>query len=694
MSDREEIILEYVSGPIDPPGFWGVVWGIIGAVLSGIASALIESAKKFAQEALSLFTLERLIGAGTQYLREQTATWLTKTLSDAGQQEWIANFLHAFGLDLEDLLQVGKNALDSGFKVLTSELSTKLTEMKLLDKGALDVLGLIIGTHKDDIARSVLSSGQATQQALATHGSMIARAYKDWTMFSASNFSAEETKLRAQLEAIFTDTPERIEGRAELETERSFSAAADLSQKEMEVKLPGIVRTLGKSVRPIQDWLNDMLLTVRNSLFYILAPKLPVSYEQVGVAALGAYSTAVGLGMTSHAVAVMADLIHPLKSTGIPQLAAFLADMAGFAAIARATWYEDVRNFLATPYRHYSLRYFRPTLPGTGDLTKLYAENCILEEDFDRAMQYWGYTDRWIRAWKRNVFRDPGHRELSAIAEDANISTAWVYAQLRDAGYSPDDSPELAHAIIRRSLRSYLEAYRKQLMSIFSKGYMSEEQFDAQLDVLELTSEAYFLTKKVARFKFIEDYTDDSVRMFQDMYDKDLIDDDDLETSLTALGIVPEKRTVLVARSRIKRTARVASEERAELKRMIRKRQQLIIDTYVLAYRAGTLDEDGLLAALKFAGIEVTLATLTVELEKQKRALMETRTKARTKASQERLIAKKYEQGYIELYRDGIIDEEELETFLKALGLEDDYVKSVVEVEFLKKQKPEPLDIK
>jgi len=693
MSNHDDIILEFSPGPVDPPGFWAVIWSVVSGVLTGIAEALISSAKKFAQEALSLFTVERLIGAGTQYLRDQAGTWMTKALTDAGHQEWLANFLHAFGLDLEDLLNVGKNALNSGFNVLTSELTTTLKAMKVLDKGALDVIQMVIGTHKDDITKSIAGSSQATQLALAGHASVIADAYKNWTMFSTSNFSAEEQKMRMQLEAIFTDTPERIEERAKLEAAQTFSSSGQATDQVMEQRLPGVVAKLGSIVRPLQDFLNNFLLTVRNSLYYILVPQIPVSYEKVGVTALSAFGTAFGLGLTAHGVAVAADLIHPLKATGLPQLAAFLADMAGFSAIARETWYTDLNHFLGIPYRHYSLRYFRPTLPRESDLERLFSEGCIKEEDFDRAMEYLGYTDPWIRAWKKNVYRDPRHYELSMIAEDANINTAWIYRQLREAGYSPDDAPELASAIVKRSLKSYLEAYRKELMYIFSKGYMSEDQFDAQLDLLELSSEAYFLTKKVARFNFIESYTDESVAMFKEMRDKDLIDDDDFETALAGLGVVPEKRTLIINRARIKRTGRVAKEEAAELKKLIRKRQQLIIDTYVLAYRAGSLDESGLVAALRFAGIDNELATLTVELERQKRILTETRKEATTKESRDREIRKKYEAGYIDLFRKDLIDEETLAQYLKELGLPDDYIAAVVEAESYKKITPESVEI-
>ena len=692
MSPEDTIVLDYQIGPLSEKGarksFWAGVWSFIAAIASAVAGAFTTAITSAAKELAAMLTLDKLVGVGVNYAKQQASTALTSGLMSLGNQEWLSNFLNAAGLDFSDLLQVGKNALDTGFNILTTDLSSILTKTGLTSDAALAKLGGLLGVHGDALAQALAGSSASSVMALAEHSRLTAKATQDWTMFSSRSFAGEEEKMRAQIAAVFQDTPERIQARAELAAGRSYDATADAVAASMESDMPGVIGTLGKVVRPLQDFLNDQLLSARNSLFTLLVPSIPVSYDQVGVSAMSAFAAAFGMGMAAHGIAVAADLIHPLKATGLPQLAAFLADMAGFGSIARHTWYADLNHFLGIPYKHFSLRYFRPTLPSPGDLQELYSKNLILEEDFDWAMQYHGYRDEWIRAWKNNLYRHPRVGDLALMLQDATFSTSDVYNTLRGSGFSPDDATLLAHQINKRSLSSHLSSYTSALKKLFELGYLSEAQFDSQLEPLGLSSEAQFLMKKTCRFNFIEEYTNLSLAMFKTMHEKDLIDDADLETSLAGLGIVAEKRGIILAMEKVKRAARVAAEERAELKVEIRKQQTLLTDTYVLAFRSGLIDAAGLRSALIYAGLSSDMAAITVGLEQQKQIFQESQKKISTKDSLARATRSNLEDGYIKLFEKDLIDETELELNLKVLGLADDYVASVVAMEKAKKATP------
>lgn len=693
MNPTDNLVLDYSSPIHDCPGFWKSVWGVISAVAAAVAGAFTQAITTGAKELAAMVSLDRIVGVGVNYAKQQASTAITSALMSAGNQSWVANFLHAAGLDFSDLLQVSKNALDVGFNILTSDLSSILTKTGLMSDASLAKLGGVLGVHGDAVARALGASSESSIMALSDHARLAAAATADWTMFSTRSFAGEEEKMRSQISAIFTDTPERIRARSELAAAHGYNASSNAAQASLEEQLPGILGTLGKTIRPIQDWLNDQLLSARNTIFTLLVPALPVSYDKVGAAAVSAYAAAFGMGMAAHGVAVAADLVHPLKATGFPQLAAFLADMAGFGVVARDTWYADVKNFLGEPYKYFSLRYFRPSLPGKGDLQDLYAKNLILEEDFDRAMQYHGYRDEWIRAWKNDIYTRPRIRDLALMLQDATIGTSEVYDILRRGGYSPTEGSILARQILKRSLSSYLSAYSSKVKKLLELGYISEQQFYSQLEPLGLSSEAQFLMMKTARFGFIEDYTNLSVSMFKTMHERDLIDDADLETSLAGLGIVAEKRDIIVAMAKVKRLSKVAAEEKAELKAGIRKQQTLLTDTYVLAYRSGLIDDAALEAALVYAGLSADLAVITVGLERQKKIHQESQKVISTKDSLARATRSKLQAGYIALFQKGLIDETALEVDLTALGLADDDVASIVAMEAAKKMKPEAVPL-
>jgi len=672
---------------------WGFIWDILKGIAAAIAGSLTSALTSTAKELAQMVTLNNLVGTATNYLKEQASTWLTKAITDMGHQEWLADFLHAVGLDFEDLLQAGQNGLAQGFSVLTTDLTSALREGKLLDKGALDLIGMVLGNHQDALTSALTASAQSTQAGLTNHASALAKAMRDWTMFSAGSHSADEEKLQATIRAVFSDTPERIQERARIEGSSQFSTLSEMGFSEIEHRLPATASAAYRILKPLQDRLNDIILQTRDTIYTILVPRIPVSYETVGASAASALGTAIGLGFAAHGLAAAADLIHPLKATGLPQLAAFLADMAGFGTISRATWYEDLWCFLTVPYRHYALRHFRPTMPSDSELCRLYAETCITEEDFRRGMQYWGYRDEWINAYLRDVFKDPSAHDLGRMLEDPTLTDAEVYLILRDGAYSPRSSEIFTRAARKKSLSAYMASYRYALTDLYANGYISEQQLDDQLDPLQLTSEAYFLIKKTAQFQYLRKYLDEQIRLFSEQCEKGLISDSELEVALAALGLPEVKRSLIVNRIRVKQQAKIVAEERKEIEKQVRKAQEMVIDTYILAYRAGSLDESGLRSALLYAGLSEQMAALTVELERQKKAVVRAR---KTEASLERMInatKRNLEQGYIALYRNGVIDLETLGQHLATLDLPEDYISSVLTLESFKKQKPPSVNI-
>jgi Ca2+-binding EF-hand superfamily protein len=512
-------------------------------------------------------------------------------------------------------------------------------------------------------------------------------------MFTAQSRSRDEAELHQHLHAIFDETPEKISARSQLESAAQYSSLADRSIEEFQDKLPESSQVSFSVLKPIQDQLNDLVVRVRANIWQLLTPQIPVSYENAGVQAAEALFSAIGLGLTAHGLAAAADLIHPLKATAIPQIAAFLADMAGFGAIARATWYEDIHNFLTLPYRYFSQRYFRPTLPRESDVYRMYSKSLIREEDFRRSLEYMGYRNEWIDVFVDDAYREPSALNLTLMAQDPTIDLATIYKTLRRGGYSPDVSEIFTRAIQIKSLSAYMQDYREALTSLYANGYISESQLDDQMAPLQLASEAYFLVKKTAEFQFLKKYIDDEIKMFTDQFEKGLIDDTQLKTILTALGLKPEKIDLIVSAQKIKIQPNILAEENEKIKDEIRKAQQDVIENYLLAYRAGSISADELKQALVLIGFSDEAAGLAVKVEEARQALVVSRKTADTVQRQKEQTIRNYEKAYVYQFRNGLIDADQLRAALSFLGLPDDYVNSVVELEVSKKEKPPKVTI-
>ncbi|HYA48691.1 MAG TPA: hypothetical protein VEG35_03245, partial [Burkholderiales bacterium] len=381
----------YATETYSPKDFWPEVWNVITSIVSSIAQAFIKTVTTAAKELAAMLTLDRVVGVGVNYAKQQASTWLTHSVMNLGHQQWLANLLHAMGLDFSDLLRVGKDAIGAGFNQLNIGVMSTLKEVGLLSTAGTQKLGLSIDKHALLLNQTLGVSAGITQRALGDHAALMMKAQGDWTMFTARNYSAEEEKNRAWDAAIFLDTPERIRDRSLIDAQTGPPAMSSTLERLVYDSIWDRVASQAAGLRVLMDNLNGVILTARQVMYAALVGEGPISYEHVGAYGLAAFSTAFTLGITAHAISVTADLVHPLKATGIPQLAAFMADMAGFAAIAKDTWYEDLRNFLGTPYKHYSLRSFRPTLPAAPEVLDLFSQNLVLENDVDKALGYHGF---------------------------------------------------------------------------------------------------------------------------------------------------------------------------------------------------------------------------------------------------------------------------------------------------------------
>lgn len=688
--DDMEIIYEQVPG--DPP-FLSIISQIATTILSAIIQGFVAGATEAGKQLLSMFTMERLVGNIVEYFRELAGASVTKTILDASNNEWLGNLFHAFGLDMSALLEVSKNVLDAGFKGLQMGLMNSLNENGINTYNILTAIGKELHLLKSSTESSADGSSTKISNSMDRHSVMISNAYQSSAVFSSYESAKQEEINRQNIQSIFSETEDRVRSRAELTTEEQLKKSYKMHDDEYESRLGIIDKTVGKIIKPIQDFLNETFLEARDILFRTLTQKLPVSYESVGANAMGALATSMGMGFAAHGIAVATDLVHPLKSTGLPQLAAFLADMAGFGAVARFTWYEDMRNFLGTPYHYYSLRYFRPTLPGESTLNELASRQYISIEDYRRALQYHGYNDKWISVFEEAVYRDPNIRDLTMLYEDETQNFDWLYTKVRRAGYDQKDSEIFVRILLKRAMKPYIAGYRYSLEGLYSKGYISEEQLDAHLEVLQLRSEANALIKKSAEFGFIEKYTDDSITLYQGMYDKNLIDEDDYSLALASLGLRDEVIKLIVQRSAVKNKARVAAKETAATQSVIRQRQKLLVQYYTLLYRNSSVDEDAFKSQLLLVGIEPDIVAITVELEKTKKVMLESKTAMTTFETEQSKITKKYESGYVDLFRKDAIDEQELRADLHAIDLEEDYIESIVSTEIFRKIKPATVEI-
>lgn len=681
--------IELIYVPTDPaPASVKSISNIATIILGAIIDGFVKAGKEAMTEAAKLVTLERLTGVLTEHAREMAGTWVSKTLVDASQNEWVGSLLHAIGLDVTDLLNVGNAAVDRFAITLNENLLTGWTKMGLQNDAVAGVWRVGLEDHKAGISDAMMKASLLTGMEISKFSSVWQSVNFDSTDAIVKNANNLEKERRDQLTSLFLETPEKVTEREKLRSEATFDVNGNLIDDKLDKELPKIVQTIGKKLDPIKEFLISQTEIIARSVMNLVTSKIPVTPESGYANGIAAFGMAASFGIAAHSICTAAELIHPIKTMGFNYIAAYLVDIANFGPIAKAGWGQYIDYAIKVPTSYAIRRELRSIIPDTREVAEMTIKGEVSAADYRRALSYNGFADGWIAAIEKIMYRELTVREMSTIMEDTNITPAWVYKKMRLRGYDEVDAEKLASGMFDKYLKTYNNDYKSKLMDLYGAGYIREEMFDAFVEPLNLRPEAVAIMKKSSDLKFIHDYIKESIIMYLDQFDKDVIDQDDLEISLSALGLESKRLSLLMNRAINKKAGKVAAAENTQIKALIRTKQNLIIKQYQQAFEQGYIDETELNNYLLQAGLDPSIVNIIVNIETGKTLTMSTKKQLQSVESETAKIQTIYEQGYVDLFRKDLIDEAGLKERLLTLNRDPEYIDALIEKEIIKKIKP------
>jgi len=243
---------------------------------------------------------------------------------------------------------------------------------------------------------------------------------------------------------------------------------------------------------------------------------------------------AMSFGLQAHMWAVLAESNFVLKSLGLGQVAGFMADMAGFQRLAKATIGEVETAALTTPAKYLANQQLRPNIPGMGDLEMMYAKKEIPFNaregniGLSQALALQGYSDEWANIYKEHLFMDPRLGEVIRIGqffspalvpalakappnegkwlEERGVSADvingpdwYFYWRAMKGGYSPADVPIIAETAKRATVRREQTLFLDAATRLVRDGYKTAAQGEV------LITEAWALSNPItARLRAIE----------------------------------------------------------------------------------------------------------------------------------------------------------------------------------------------
>lgn len=388
----------------------------------------------------------------------------------------------------------------------------------------------------------------------------------------------------------------------------------------------------------------DVGRTVYDGAFKLFEGHSPIRPEDAPALAVKLYLFAMGAGMAAHGAATVTELLHPLKRVGLHQTAALIGDFAGFGRITGATIGPLVNRVLGQAMTYAVQDRYRPMIPRESLLIELRSKREIDKPTFDKAMGYQGFDKDWIDVIERWQWKDPRMFELMRVADIGidqgpppasemwwftkfgvtgdKLKDWWLYRKLMRAGYEDVDLPVLVRTIHRREISFAMTYVRTAIRRNYRYGYLDDKGLDEWIDKLGLPDEARVWIRWAGQLDIEYFYRRDLVTYYKLAYRNDVIGDDELIVSLTAMGLPARNVMMIVRTERVRKAPKISRPVEKAVTKATSDIQKKTIALYLEQFRKDLISAEQLLESLLAIGLDPEMAEISVDLELAKKGLL------------------------------------------------------------------------
>jgi len=420
----------------------------------------------------------------------------------------------------------------------------------------------------------------------------------------------------------------------------------------------------------------------------------PVGPGEQGRVVQLALGNAFTMGIGAHVLAATAELVMPLKHLGLPQLAAFMVDLAGFGAIAGAELRPLVKWGIDVPADYAARERFQSQRPGLGEAKQFVLERLITLDDYRQILRWHGYPDDWVEIFVKEVWEEPSLRELSTVVDDTPVDEEWLRQKVTETGLEDRDVDLFMEGLKRRANKSVRQAYLGTLQSAYRDGLLEEAELEGELGRLDLNEEARTLVRLRAALEKRRELTDLWERALRAKAESEVMTLDDYAMALRSVGIGDDRVQVLVAVADATLRGRFAREERADIKRVLREDQATRAQLARESFRRGRVTQDQLFRMLVSLGIEERQADAMVALEVVRVQPLPRLPVVLTPEAQRQQENEVIQEGALAALREGKVTEGVARRVLLSLDLPSRLVEALLTLELARLKAPKPVVVK
>lgn len=404
-----------------------------------------------------------------------------------------------------------------------------------------------------------------------------------------------------------------------------------------------VAATVNLALEAVNAKLEDIGRRTFDGLSRLMQESGPITPERAPAFAMKLYSFAFSMGIAAHGVAMGFELLYPLKRLGLHTVSAMISDFAGYGRIAGATMGVMTSVALSQPMRYAVNELTRPVIPDDRLLIELRSKREIDKPDFDKAMGYQGFSNKWIDVIERWQWKDPRMFELMRVADIGieqgppppgemwwfkkfgitgdKLKDWWLYRKLMRAGYEDVDLDVLIRTIHRREISFAMTYVRTAVRRNYRWGYLSDEELDTWIDRLMLPEQAKEWISWAGHLDREYFYRQDLQRLYITQYRNDIITNDSLLVALVAMGIPLRDADMTVRIEKARKSPKITRPVTKAATKAVSDVQKKYVQVYIEQYRKDLITAGQLTQSLLAAGLEPELAEVSVLLQQAKKGL-------------------------------------------------------------------------
>ncbi len=350
------------------------------------------------------------------------------------------------------------------------------------------------------------------------------------------------------------------------------------------------------------------------------------------------YAMSIAAGSAAHVTATALNAIPTLNWVGASQLSAFIAQVAGFDEITKATYGTLLDGALSWPMRYHWNQLLRPRIPTEGAVFLMGRKRGLNRDEFGEAMGYHGLPEWWIDKEYQFFWTDPSPYWLLRMSEHATPAIqpsavfrpwldewlpnwrsdpwAWFKMKLMLAGFEDTAIPAFIDGFQRRRLGPAVTQVKTSVRAMVREGYWGRIEAEAALRPMGVREEEIEYLILAEEIDYQNRFNDGQVLYYNESFRKGEISRQDLSLLLSTIIVKPERVAQIVSREVVralpKPKAVVPVREDPRVKSLVTQ----AVNSWTKGYRAWELEEEELEIGLTIVLQDPDLAKQMVMVER------------------------------------------------------------------------------